>query len=234
MAYVYLHRKICNNEVFYVGIGSDNNYKRAKDRSQRGKHWKDFIKKHKYSIEITHDNILWEEACSIEKYLISFYGRKDLGLGALVNKTDGGDGAFGVIVSDETKKILSEKLKGKTPWCKGLRLPEETKNKMSSARMGRKFSEESKIKIGLAHRGKIVSQETRQKISKYNNGSDSKFYVGDIEVFKNGISVGVYEGTGHCKRELGLNESHIISCIKGRRKQHGGYTFRRIYLDKVR
>jgi uncharacterized protein involved in tellurium resistance len=35
-------------------------------------------------------NTIWEEACKKETFFISYYGRKDLGLGSLVNMTDGG------------------------------------------------------------------------------------------------------------------------------------------------
>lgn len=96
MAIVYIHRRIDINDefknVFYVGIGKSK--KRANETyHRRNCFWKNIVNKcGGFKVEITHTNLIWEEACSIERYLISFYGRKDLGLGNLCNLTDGGDG----------------------------------------------------------------------------------------------------------------------------------------------
>lgn len=65
---------------------------------------------------------------------------------------------YGVKVSDETRKKISEANKGK-------KLSEEHKAKISKANKGKKLSQTHKDKIGLAHKGKIVSEETRKKIS---------------------------------------------------------------------
>ena len=56
------------------------------------------------------ENLTWERACEIEIKMISFYGRADLGLGTLVNWTDGGEGAKNP--SEEARKKLSDRTKG--------------------------------------------------------------------------------------------------------------------------
>lgn len=89
---VYRHIRLDTNAIFYVGIGS---IKRAYDKISRNSHWKNIVNKCGYDVQITHEDVCWEEACVIEKYLIEFYGRKDLGKGELVNMTDGGDGITG-------------------------------------------------------------------------------------------------------------------------------------------
>jgi len=92
-----------------------------------------------------------DESFLLEKKLIKLYGRKDLGLGSLVNLTNGGDGSSGYIRDTNwkekqslahkgyikekngfynkhhnitTKTILSKKLKGRIPWNKGKKCPQ--------------------------------------------------------------------------------------------------------------
>ncbi len=110
MYVIYQHLRKTDNEVFYIGIG--NNI-RPRVKSGRSSFWKNEINKHDYIIKILSDNLEWSEAQQAEIELIKLYGRRDLGLGTLVNLTDGGDGAPGCITSEETKLKLSKALKGK-------------------------------------------------------------------------------------------------------------------------
>jgi hypothetical protein len=118
VAIVYIHRRcdIKDNfkNVFYVGIGKSK--KRAGQTTHsRNEYWKNIYNKYDCITEITHKNITWEEACSIEKYLISFYGRKDLKSGNLCNMTDGGDGVL--FWSESLRKkhsIIQKKAQGTT------------------------------------------------------------------------------------------------------------------------
>lgn len=74
MAIVYIHKKKNSNEVFYVGIGEFE--KRAYSKDSRNRWWKFIVNKYDYDVEITHKDLIWEEACVIEKYLISFLWEK--------------------------------------------------------------------------------------------------------------------------------------------------------------
>lgn len=58
------------------------------------------------------ENITEREAFDEEIRLIWVIGRKDLDMGSLLNRTWGGDGNSGRILSEEEKKVLSEKNKG--------------------------------------------------------------------------------------------------------------------------
>jgi hypothetical protein len=95
-----------------------------------------------------------EDALFAEKFLVDFYGRKDLGKGPLRNLTDGGEGP--TTLSKEQRKNLSDRAKGKTP-------SKETREKLSRALRGRIFSEEWKKKISKTKMGHPVSEETKQK-----------------------------------------------------------------------
>lgn len=104
MAYVYMHTRLDTDEVFYIGISSDNNdstYKRAFSKKGRGKFWRDLTKNVLYKVDIILDGLTWNEACLKEIELIAKYGRRDLSLGTLVNLTKGGDGVNGYHHTEE-------------------------------------------------------------------------------------------------------------------------------------
>jgi hypothetical protein len=101
MAVVYRHIKPCG-EVFYIGIGFSK--KRAYSKYGRNKHWNNVVNKYGYEVEILTDKVDYEFAKEIEKNLISYYGRKDLNFGKLVNLTDGGEGCLNMNVEEKLKR----------------------------------------------------------------------------------------------------------------------------------
>jgi hypothetical protein len=50
--------------------------------------------------------LLEEDAYQHETYMISVFGRKDLGTGILRNRTNGGEGSSGAIITDEWKRNI--------------------------------------------------------------------------------------------------------------------------------
>lgn len=123
MAYVYTYTRLDKNEVFYVGIGSDSKYKRAKNKSLRTDYFKKIINKSEYRLNIVFDNLSWEKACEKEIELIALYGRKDLGKGTLINFTDGGEGTHGYDYPEELREIRRKARLG-------YKVKEETKEKI--------------------------------------------------------------------------------------------------------
>ena len=87
------------------------------------------------------------------------------------NSTPGGDGT-GKEVTDEFRQKISELHKGKTPWNKGVPMPDWLKEKLLATHIGKKHSEETRKKMSKARvgrkpmLGKHHSEETRKRISK--------------------------------------------------------------------
>ena len=109
-------------------------------------------------------NLSEEEAFKHEIYMISVFGRKDLGTGILLNMSNGGEGSSGWIATPELRKRMSESRKGK----KRKPLSEETKQKLREINLGKKHSEEAKEKMSAAQKNrkrKPHSLETRKKLS---------------------------------------------------------------------
>lgn len=161
---VYCHITKDTNEIFYIGIGSK---KRAYVTYQRNIFWKNIVNKHDYKIEILHENLDWNLACEIETHLIKFYGRRDLGLGSLVNLTDGGEGTIGIIRKEITKEIRKKLSDSKI----GFKHSEATKLKISKIQIGKKLSKYTCEKMSNSRKGKSRTIETKLKISQnnYNN-----------------------------------------------------------------
>lgn len=189
MAIVYKHIRLDTNEVFYIGIGTQK--RRAYSDYKRSKHWHSVVNKVGYKVELLHEDIDWEKACEIEQELIKLYGRKDLGLGTLVNMTDGGDGRFGTTASEETRRKMSQSQKGLNTWTKGRKPTNETRQKISNVlkeywkhNPKAPMTEEAKEKIrqSLTGRpgtwiGRKHSQESLEKMkASHGRGKNNKRY----------------------------------------------------------
>lgn len=106
--------------------------------------------------------------------------------------------------------------------CKGKKLSEEHKKKLSEANKGKKFSEEHKKRIGEAHRGKKHSEESRKKISESLIGKKAR----PVEQYAlNGELVRVWESAKAAEVE-GFQQSNIIAVCKGKRPHHKKYIWK--------
>jgi len=97
--YVYAYLRKTDLTPYYIGKGTG---KRIYDRNHRIG-----IPEDKSRIVFLETNLTDIGALAIERRLIRWYGRKDIGTGILRNMTDGGDGAEGYRHSEETKRIIS-------------------------------------------------------------------------------------------------------------------------------
>lgn len=130
---LYFHINNTTGQIFYVGIGVET---RASSKRNRNNWWKNTVNKYGYDIIIEETNLSWDEACVLEMYWIKRIGRRDLGLGPLVNLTNGGEGSNGMIVSNETRLKLSIAGKGKNTWSKGKIDSPETREKKRLSKIG--------------------------------------------------------------------------------------------------
>ena len=114
-------------------------------------------------------NLTDEEARRHEIYMIAILGRKDLGTGILRNMTDGGEGCAGRVLSQETKKKLSEAHKGR-------KKSKAHRKAMSISAKKRRASDKWKASASASLKG-IMAKEKNPSWGKrwWNNGVECKF-----------------------------------------------------------
>lgn len=84
---VYIHRRLSNGEIFYVGKGS---IARAHSSRLRNVYWKRVVNKHGFYVEVVKDGMQEHCAFTLEKILIH-----KIGIKKLCNMTAGGEGISG-------------------------------------------------------------------------------------------------------------------------------------------
>jgi len=185
---LYRHIRTDKQEVFYIGIGE--NESRAYNKKNRTRVWKNTANKG-YETEILFEDLTWEQAAEKEKEFIALYGRKDLGLGTLVNLTDGGEGTIGYKHTQEAKEKNRIAASGKNNAFYGKERPDHSLKMQGDknpcfGRVGDKnpaFGKPGYWKDKIGNRAKQVTYEGKQfesqtALAKYLN--KSKAYVTKI------------------------------------------------------
>lgn len=93
-----------SGKIYYIGKGKG---RRAWNKNYRS------VRRppNKNNIIILKNNLTEEEAFRHEVYMISVIGRRDLGTGPLMNRTNGGEGVSGFVRTEEYKKEKSVSMK---------------------------------------------------------------------------------------------------------------------------
>ena len=152
MYYVYQHKKADTNEIFYVGKGKGA---RAFNATKRNPYWKNVVAKHGFNVEIIVENIDEELSFLVEMETIDAYKKRGI---TLSNLTNGGEGASGLIHSEEHKAKLKGNKFFASTWgknFKGKTHSDEQKAKWAVTRKG----------VTSPRKGVVLSDETKRKIS---------------------------------------------------------------------
>lgn len=149
--YTYIYRDPSrNDEAIYVGKGHGGRAKSHLSRKDQHPFTQRLNKMKREgvvpSIEII-EALDEDHAYFLEECLVSIIGRKDKGLGPLLNISEGGKGI-----------------------SKGAIRSTETRAKISEAQIGKKLTEEHKANIGRGMRGKPQSEGKSRKISASKKG----------------------------------------------------------------
>ena len=203
---VYKHTS--PNGKVYIGITGQNPIKRwgGGNNYLKQKHFGSAILKYgwdNFKHEILFDGITKQEACEKEKELIAKYKSNNPQYG--YNLSAGGEsGAAGVIVSEETRKKLSEARKGEKNHNYHRVFSEETR---------RKISEASKRNRGEKHwnYGNKYTAEQRKKLSEAHKNSNQKYFTKKVMCVETKT---IYNSMKDAAKAINRSQGNITTSIK--------------------
>lgn len=206
MYYIYELWNPIDNEPIYVGYGKHNRQTiqpRYKDHIReaikyKNNQIKNIKKLNMYKIHVIlqlieknidieyrfpYENLTYEEVCEKEKELIEYYGRRCIKTGSLTNIDAGGRG--GRELTQETKKKISDALKGRESHSKGKSVGPYTDERKLAIKKGvKKFNSSNtgkKIRkvAGEKQKGKTAwnkgkTKDTCESVAKYAESKKGK------------------------------------------------------------
>lgn len=209
--YVYLYLRESDGTPYYIGKGRGGRYK----------------ERHRVNIPSKEENIVFVaknlsnfEACILEKRLIKFYGRKDLGKGILHNQTDGGDGGD-TSKSENYQYWLNNIARNKdSDYNKAITQRMKENNPLFDPKIAAKcHTPEARKKRGLVRRGEIRSEEQRKKISntlkkQSKELSERTQSLWKTEEYKENVSSGLRKAVSEVKK---MTEEEFYTWVKNKK-----------------
>ena len=158
--YVYAYvRK--NGTPYYIGKGKENRAWTSHTFN---------IPKNPAQIVILESNLTEVGAFALERRLIRWHGRKDLGTGILRNMTDGGEGTSGYCHTESTKRLLASQQLGKPKSKSAILKRQQTRKKNNKQIGGWTHTEEYKQHMSSVMSGRKQSPEHLANLSKVRKG----------------------------------------------------------------
>jgi hypothetical protein len=215
--YVYQYRDPRNQEIFYIGYGHANRRISHLLEVQQNANWIDYesvtFQRYKRIKDILNDSLLPEitiikdqlsrkDAMDLEADLIHKIGRKDKGLGPLLNLTNGKEFCKNGIYCEPSREAMSESKKRFYQSEKGNAVKEYISNlyagkhvgspeewlgeergrrlreiRSKNAKKNKSFSQRDCTGVNNSFYGKMHTEETRKKISEAKKGKEMPEYA---------------------------------------------------------
>lgn len=196
---VYMHINKINNKI-YIGITGRKAEQRwgsnGSNYSTQTHFWNAIQKYGWNNFEhiVLLDDLTKEEACKIEVLLIALLNTQNPNYG--YNVSFGGDGVtLGLQMSDETKKKISESLKGRKAWNKGIKMPPR--------------------KTGVDN-----THDRKATVKKRKNSPRAKKI---IQYDLDGNFIRTWDSITEASVATNIHHSCIVDCCKGKQKTSGGF-----------
>jgi len=211
---VYIHIRPDMNEPFYVGKGVPGREIRTCGRNQ---YWHNIVNKNNgiFKSKILFEGLSEDEALLKEREIELDLKNKGYILSNII-ECGVKAGTTGMKHSEESKRKISEGLKGHISPNKGKKQSKETCDKKSKSMLGKKVrlgikdSEETRKKKSEAFKGRIVSEETKLK-------KNEKLRDKTIYKFYNILTKENFEGNRHeFKEKYNHNLDQISLFIRGK------------------
>lgn len=240
---LYVHISPSNKR--YYGITSTSTVQRWNNgKGYKTQYFYRAIKKYgweNFKHEILFDNLTKDEACLLEQCYITLYDTMNPKYG--YNNTSGGEhythsditcqklsiANTGKHPTEETKRKISNSLKGKNHINYGRHLSEETRNKIRMANTGKHLTEEQKRKMRESlkgrtawNKGKKLSEEHIRKLSEAKKGKHNYSTAKKICCVELNL---VFDSIADANEYLGKDRrsGNIGMCVQGRTKTAWNY-----------
>jgi len=168
----------------------------------------------------------WDELCKLETRYIKLYDSYNNGY----NLTLGGEGTFGLKYDEE--------------WCiQNSKIRKQFFQNLDNRKMqslANKRAHEENPNQAIEH-SKFTRERYKKKLEREKTAKGMREYLSDPDnrrkhsiqrgakpflVYKDGKLIGEWLTQRECASALKLDFGHINSCLHGKRKTHGGYTFK--------